>query len=154
MRRTSIAAAALAVLALGATTAADAAVKKGTFAGKTSEKDPLGFQVTKKHKVTNFYFEGVTLYCDDGSTIDSPSGDSRFNIDLKFKISKSRRFTISVNDGNGADIEAKGRFNKKGSKAKGPFRMTAKFDSQSGDESQNGDVKCKSHKLKWTAKRQ
>jgi hypothetical protein len=154
MRRTPIAAAALAALALGAATGADAAVNKGTFAGKTNEKDPVGFKVTKKHKVTHFYFEGVTLHCNDGSTADTPSGDSRFDVPLKFKISKSRRFTISVNDGNGTDIEAKGRFNKKGSKASGPLRVTAKFDSETGNESKNGDVTCKSHKLKYTAKRQ
>ena len=153
MRKTPLVAAAVAAFALGVA-AADAAVKRGTFAGKTGEKDHVAFQVTKAHRVTHFRFEGVTLYCDDGTKPDTPSGEDAFDIPLEFEVSKrSRRFSIAVNDGRGTDIHARGRFNKKGTKAAGRLRVIALFDSETGNESARGDVVCKSHKLRWTAKR-
>ena len=153
MKRTSIViAAAVAALAVGGT-AADAAVKKGRFAGKTSEKDPLGFKVTKSHKVYRFYVEGVTLHCSDGSAIDTPTGSDRFELPLRFSISKSRRFSFSVSNDSGTEMKGKGRFNKKGRKASGTLRITAHFDSQTQQEDPEGDVTCRSHKLKWSAKR-
>ena len=155
MRRMSIVAALLAVLAVGVA-ASDAAVKKGTFAGQTKEHDPLGFKVTKSHKVVGFYFEGLTLRCSDGDQIESPSGADRIQLpnSLKYKISKARRWKLAVRNDSGVHIKANGRFNKKGSKAKGKLYMTARFDSESGDQDENGDVLCQSHHVKWTAKRQ
>jgi hypothetical protein len=156
MRRSSIVAtAAVAALAVGGT-AADAAVKKGKFAGKTAEDDPVGFKVTKSHKVVGFYLDGVTLRCSDGDQLDTPKGDDRFVLpsSLKFKIKKSRRFKFSVSNDSGLRIKANGRFNKKGRKAVGKLYVTARFDSESGDQDPNGDVLCQSHRLKWVARRQ
>src|SRR3954453_9610656 len=119
MQRISIVAVtAIAAIAVGGT-AADAAVKKGKFAGTTAENDPIGFKVTKTHKVTRLYFEGVTLHCSNGDTTDTPSGDDRIELPsrLKFKIKKSRRFTVAVHSDLGLRINARGRFNKKGRKA-------------------------------------
>jgi hypothetical protein len=155
MRRSSIVAvAAVAALAVGGT-AADAAVKKGKFSGKTGESDALGFKVNAKHKVAHFYFEDVTLHCSDSTSLNTPSGSDRIQLDgLRFKISKSRRFKISVHSDAGTKIKARGRFNKKGRKAKGTLRVSARFDSQTGRQDPHGDVICKSHDLEWVANRQ
>jgi hypothetical protein len=155
MRKSIVTAAAVAAVAVGGTVA-DAAVKKGRFAGKTEEKDPIGFKVTKTHKVVNFYLDGVTLRCSDGDELETPTGEDRFELpsSLKYKISKSRRWHFAVKNDSGVKIKANGRFNKKGTKARGKLYVTARFDSQSGDQDPNGDVLCQSHHLKWNAKRQ
>jgi hypothetical protein len=135
----------IAALVVGVTVA-EAAIKKGTFSGTSSAKDPIGLKVKKGGKVYAFYYEGVRLSCTDGDAFDSPSGKDRIQTpnDHPFKVSSKRKFAINArNSQTGFAWEATGKFNKKGTKVTGTLAVHAKFNEQN-QQDPNGSISCDS----------
>ena len=135
--------------------AAEAAISKGTFAGKTSKGDPVGLKVDKKHRVVSFYYEGVTLSCTDGDSITTPTGKDRVitPTSVKFKINAARKWGIHAkNDDTGFGWDADARFNASGSKTTGTLSIFATFNDQN-EQDPNGSVRCESGDLKFSLKR-
>jgi hypothetical protein len=160
MKRALSTAAAITALVAGVSTA-EATIGKGTFAGKTSARDPVGFKVDKSGRVYSFYFEGVTLSCTDGDTFDTPSKEKPVEGETEIRTRKSDRFIVGSNNkwsfkvrndeqGNGYDVA--GKFSSQ-DKSKGTFSIFANFESGNTPDP-NGEIKCKSGKLTFTVKRQ
>lgn len=144
MKRVLVIAVLTAALVAGATVA-EAAIKKGTFTGKTSGSDPVGLSV-KNNKVSSFYYEGVRLDCTDGDSLDTPTGSKRIQTPsaTKFAISSKRKFSIVARtDSKGFGWEAKGKFNAKGSKVTGTLVVHAKFNDQN-EQDPEGSITCTS----------
>jgi hypothetical protein len=134
---------------------AEAAVRPGTFTGRTGAKDPIGFRVPSTNRVSGFYFEGVRLKCSDGDKFDTSRGSARTHSPTKsrYRVSSARRFTISLTSTKtGFGWTAKGRFSASGGSAAGTLRVRARFDIENRLDPK-GSVKCDSGKLSWTAKR-
>jgi hypothetical protein len=142
---------ALAALAAFALLAAPAhAVKRGTFAGSTSEGDPLGFKVDRKGRVVAFHFEEVSLSCSDGDTVSTPRivtpAGERFAV-------RSGRFGISsTNAVTGFGWDAKGTFRSRGRRATGTLRVRARFNERN-EQDADGSIRCASASLTWSARR-
>jgi hypothetical protein len=144
------------VAAVAGASVAEAAVQAGTFKGKSTAGDTIGFTVPKKNRVADFYFEGVTLTCSDGDKFDTGSGSNRLQSPSgkRYKVSSTRKFSIKDHNdtqGNGWDVTG-GKFNSKGTTASGTLTVYANFDI-SNNPSPKGTVKCKSDKLKFTVTR-
>ena len=154
MKRVLAIAVLTAALVAGATVA-EAAIKKGTFTGKSTANDPIGLKVDKSGKVYSFYYEGVRLECTDGDAFDSPTGSNRIQTPskVKFKVKSSGKWFIKARNaetGFGWDVDAK--FNAKGSKTTGTLVVHAKFNEQN-QQDPNGSIDCKSKELSFTLKR-
>jgi hypothetical protein len=136
-------------------TVAEAAIKKGTFTGKTSAADPVGFKVGTRGKVYSFYYEGVTLKCTDGDSFDTPTGSTRVQTprSVKFKVTSKSRWGIQARNtktGFGWDVDAK--FRSKGERSTGTLSVFATFNEQN-QQDPNGTIRCESDELSWSAKR-
>jgi hypothetical protein len=169
MRAATRALAVLAALAVpvAGVDAAPAPVPRGKFAGKTSKADPVGFRVDRKGRVYSFYFVGVTLTCTDGDSFDTPSpaepdanGSTRVETrrSTRYTLDDARLFVISArNDNAGSRYEISGRFKASGNRAYGLLRVYANFsDGGPGNDDvpdPDGDIRCKSGKLRWSADR-
>ena len=132
MKRVLVIAVLTAALVVGVTVA-EAAVKKGTFSGKSNAGDPIGLKVNKKGKVFAFYYDAVQLSCTDGDSFDTPKGKDRIQTpnDVLFKVNSKRKFSITAsNSQTGFGWEAKGKFNAKGKKVTGTLKVHAKFNDQ------------------------
>jgi opacity protein-like surface antigen len=143
------------VAAVAGASVAEAAVQTGTFKGKSTAGDPIGFTVPKKDRVADFYFQGVTLTCTDGDKFDTGSGSNRLQSPSgkRYVVSSKGKFTIKDhNDAQGNGWDAKGKFNSKGTTATGTLTVFANFDI-SNNPSPKGTVKCKSETLKFTVNR-
>lgn len=154
MKRVLSIAVLIAALVVGAT-AAEAAVRSGTFSGKSSAKDPVGFKVDRSGRVYSFYYEGVRLSCTDRDAYDSPTGKDRFQSagSLKIKVNSRRRFSITVANKNGSGWEAKGQFNPRGTAATGTLNVHAKYNDENYLDP-NGSITCASKEgLTWSASR-
>jgi opacity protein-like surface antigen len=149
---------AVAVLVVGliaGATMAEAAIKKGTFTGKTNAKDPVGLKVNRSGKVYAFYYESVRLTCTDGDAFDSPSGSNRIQTpnDVLFKVNSKRKFAITArNQQTGFGWDATGKFNSKGTKVTGTLSVHAKFNEQN-EQDPNGSVNCTSQDLTFSLAR-
>ena len=154
MKRAFVIAVLTAALVAGASVA-EAAISKGTFKGKTSARDPVGFKVTKSGKVKSFYYEGVRLSCTDGDEFDSPTGSERIQTPSKvvFPVSSKRKFHIRArNNDTGFGWDAYGKFSKSGNKDTGTLKIFAQFNDQNQQDPE-GSIHCESEKLPYTAKR-
>jgi hypothetical protein len=154
MKRVLVIAVLAATLVVGATVA-EAAIKRGTFKGKTSAADPVGLSVNASGRVVNFYYEGVKLECTDGDSFDTPTGANRIQTpnSVKFKVSSKGKFTIRArNKENGFGWDVAGRFRSKGAKTTGTLKVRAKFNDQN-QQDPNGSITCESAKLSFTLKR-
>jgi opacity protein-like surface antigen len=154
MKRVLVIALLTAALAAGATVA-EAAIKKGTFTGKTTAGDPVGLKVKKGSKVSAFYYEAVRLECTDGDKFDSPSGANRIQTpnSESFPITSKGKFAITAtNKQTGFGWEAAGTFKSKGAKVTGTLKVHAKFNDQN-QQDPNGSISCESAKLSFTLKR-
>jgi hypothetical protein len=159
MKRALALAGVLALLA--GTGTAIAAISKGKFAGKTSAGDPLGFRVDSSNRVYSFYFQGVTLKCTDGDSFDSPSKENpdssgatevRTPKSVRFDISKTNKWGLTAsNKAEGNGYEVRGKFTSQ-DKSTGTFSIFANFDAQNNPDP-DGEVRCKSGDLKFSAKR-
>jgi hypothetical protein len=141
-------------LAAGATVA-EAAVRKGTFTGKTSARYPVGLKVSRSGKVYAFYYEGVRLNCTDGDELDTPTGADRIQTprDLLVRVGSKRRFAIHAeNDSTGFGWEAAARFNSRGTKVTGTLSVHARYDEQS-DPDPNGSVVCTNDDMHFSLRR-
>jgi len=149
---------AIAVLIVGlvaGATVAEAAIKKGTFTGKSSAKDPMGLKVNKGGKVYAFYYEGVRLKCTDGDAFDSPSGSKRIQTpsDVLFRVNAKRKFAINAhNDTTGFGWKVAAKFNAKGTKVTGTLSVHAKFNEQNEPDA-NGSITCTSDDLTFSLTR-
>jgi hypothetical protein len=144
-------------LALALVTAgtAEAAITKGSFAGKLSNGKPVGLKVDRKGKVYNFFYEGVTLKCSDGDSLTTPSGKDRIITPskVKFKVNSKRAWGIRArNNDTGFGWDADGTFNSKGTKSTGTLSVFATFNDQN-QQDPNGSIRCESGALKFTVKR-
>ncbi len=154
MKRVLATAVLTAALVAGATVA-EAAVKKGTFAGKSSAGDPIGLKVDGKGKVYAFFYDGVQLECSDGDSFDTPTGANRIQTpnSVKFKVSSTGKWTIKARNtktGFGWDVAA--QFKSKGARTTGTLAVHAKFNEQN-QQDPNGSIDCESKKLAFTLKR-
>ena len=152
MKRALIMAGAILALAVGVATA-EAAIKKGKFAGKTSAADPIGFRVDSDNRVYSFYFTDVELSCTDGDKFDS--GTVKTPKSTRFVISSTNKFAFKARNaeaGNGYDVT--GKFSSQ-DKSKGTLSIFANFDpAPANTPNPDGETKCSSGKLKFTVKRQ
>ncbi|MEA2441105.1 MAG: hypothetical protein QOH76_2529 [Thermoleophilaceae bacterium] len=150
---------AIGIAALAATigaSVAEAAVQKGAFRGKTEAKDPVGFRVPVKDRVSDFYLVAVRLTCSDGDAFDtdkSAAGRLRSDPGVRYKVNSKRKFTIVYTNksaGNGWTVH--GKFGAGGNMAGGTLKVYANFNKEN-KPAPNGSIHCKSKTLKWTAKR-
>lgn len=154
MKRASVVAAVVVAAVTGASVA-EAAIQKGTFKGKSTAGDPVGFIVIKKNRIADFYFEGVQLTCTDGDKYDTGSGADRFQSPSKarYKVNSKGRFSIkNHNDARGKGWDVKGQFTSKGTKATGTLAVFANYDISNNADPQ-GLVHCKSGNVKFTVTR-
>jgi len=154
MKRVLVIAVLTAALVVGVTVA-EAAVKKGTFSGKSNAGDPIGLKVNKAGKVYAFYYDAVRLECTDGDAFDSPTGKDRIQTpnDVLFKVNAKRKFSIKANNSQtGFGWEATGKFNKRGKKVAGTLKVHAKFNDQN-QQDPNGSITCTSKNLTYTLNR-
>jgi hypothetical protein len=150
MKRLFVLALVTATAVVGATVA-EAAIRSGTFTGKTTAGDPLGFKVNSSGRARAFFFSGVTLTCSDGEKFDSSTNRSPSK--STYRIDSSNRFTISITSTKtGFGWTVHGRFTSSGGSASGTLRALARFDIEN-NLNPKGSVKCDSGKLNWTAKR-
>jgi hypothetical protein len=139
MKRVLATAVLTAALVAGATVA-EAAIKKGTFTGKTTASDPVGLKVDKSGKVYAFY---------------SPSGENRIQTpgDVKFKVSSKGAWKIKArNKQTGLAWDAAAKFKAKGTQATGTLVIRSTFNEQN-EQDPNGSIKCESEKLTFSLKR-
>jgi len=153
MKRAVVTLVAIVATGLAAGTA-DAAVKKGKFTGKTAQDDPIGVKVDKRQRVHSFFFDGVTLKCTDGDTVDTPTGADRIQTDAseRFPI-EQRRWGIRARAKDksfGWDVA--GRFSRSGKKTTGTLSIFALFNEQ-GHQDPNGSVRCQVKNLEFTLRR-
>lgn len=150
MKRLPVLVAALAVAATGATVA-EAALKKGSYAGATSAGDPVGLKIDSKGRVYAFSFADVHLKCSDGDEFDS--GDPITTPHAKrYKVTKGK-FKIRVRQldaSRGWDVT--GKFASRGKVVGGRFTVFANFD-EGNNPDPNGASKCTSGVLRWSARR-
>jgi opacity protein-like surface antigen len=154
MKRALAVAMVVAAAATGASIA-EAAIQHGTFAGKTSAGDPIGFKVDRQGRVVSFYYENVRLKCSDGDKYDTLSGKDRVQTqgNLHYRVGSKGKFSITVrNNSMGSSWDATGKFNSKGTASTGTLKVRARFNVQNeGDP--KGSITCESAKLSWTATR-
>jgi hypothetical protein len=154
MRHTFVTAILSAALVVGVS-AAEAAVKQGTFAGRTTAKDPVGFKVNGSGRVYAFYFEHVKLKCSDKTSFSTQRGAKRNHspTSSRYRVNSQRRFTIfRTSTKTGLGWTFKGRFSSKGGSAAGTLRVLARFDIEN-QLNPKGSISCDSGRLSWTAKR-
>jgi hypothetical protein len=155
MRRVVVAAVAVIWLGVGAG-AAEAAIKKGRFVGKTTKADPVGLRVDGQQRVHRFFFEGVRLRCSDGTKLDTPSGRRRFGTPKgqKFPTNERRWGIRTTNDEEtGVGWQASGRFSRNGRKASGTISIFALF-NENNEQDPNGSVRCEANDLPFTLRLQ
>jgi hypothetical protein len=145
IRRTT--AAALAVGVLGGAAAAEAAVQKGTYKGRSSQDTSVSFKVTSDSKhVIRFAFGTTTFTCDDGDTFTAEGLTTPASERLKIKRGKFGYTTVR---GGGDEVTVEGRI--KGRTASGAITRTARFNAQNEPDA-NGSVLCQTGPITWTAK--
>ncbi len=143
------------IAAVAGASVAEAAVQTGTFKGKSTAGDPVGFKVPQSDRVGDFFFSGVTLTCTDGDKFDTGTGSNRQQSPAgkRYRVSSKGKFAIKDHNdsqGNGWDVKAK--FNSKGTVATGTVSVYANFDI-SNNPSPKGSVHCKSGNVKFTVNR-
>jgi hypothetical protein len=134
---------------------AEAAIRSGTFAGKTSAADPVGFKVDSSGRVISFYYEGVHMTCSDKDSIDTYTGKDRIQTPVrsKFKVSSKGKWSIKArNPKTGFGWDVKAGFKSKGASASGTLKVFARFDN-TNTQNPKGSITCTSGTLKWSAKR-
>jgi hypothetical protein len=145
-----IAAAALCVGMFGSVATADAAVRAGTYKGKTAQGAKVSLKVlSSKKAVIKFAWEGAALGCSDGQTRDIEGTTSPSSV--KFPLSRTGKFSFTADRPDGAlSFGAAGKI--KGSKAAGGLQVQAKVD-ETNALNPNGPIFCDSDIVAWTAKR-
>jgi hypothetical protein len=152
MRR-ALVIAVLTAASVACATAAEAAIRSGTFTGKTTAGDPIGFRVSSG-RVRLFNFSGVTLSCSDHEKFDTSTGSARNQSPSKstYRVDSQNRFTIAITSTKtGFGWTVHGRFASSGTTASGTLRVLARFDIEN-NLNPKGSITCDSGKLSWTAK--
>ena len=149
-RHVLLVAAVVATLGAGLAPPAQSAVRRGTFAGKTTAGQPVGFKVDRRGRVYAFSFDKITLSCTDGDTVDTPRIVTPSKV--KFPVRK-RHFGITArNKDTGFGWDAAGTFRKTGRRAGGTLKIFASFNADDKQDP-NGSVRCESAELTWSASR-
>jgi hypothetical protein len=144
MRPKLLCAAAVAAL-LACVPAAGAAVKAGTFKGRTDRDQPVQFTVTKAGTLKSFAFRRVVLRCSDGERIQlGRVGSGRTPV----TITPGGKFGFTVDYESGDTWSASGTI--KGSRATGKLRFRVRFDSE-GEPHPQGETICDSGKRRFAA---
>ena len=146
------------VLLTVAVATAQAAVRAGTYKGKTDKGTPITFKVTKKGKakrISHFAFHAskakpVMMKCSDGDRF--PIEDKFTSGKKKLPIRRTGKFSVSVTYADGGKWTATGRISGKRSRAKGTLRLRVRFDTNN-QPSPTGSVRCDSGKRKFAARR-
>ena len=141
------------IAAVACASVAEAAVQTGTFNGKSTAGDPVGFKAPRADRVSDFFFSGVTLTCTDGDKFDTGTGSNRQQSPAgkRYKVSSTGKFAIKDhNDAQGNGWDVHGKFNSKGTVVTGTVSVYANFNI-SNDPSPKGSVHCKSGNVKFTA---
>ena len=128
---------------------AESAVRKGSYTGRTSARDPFQFRVDKRKRVYLVSFRRVHLTCTDGDEFDT--GTLTTPRSERFPTTRKGRWGFRArNDslGNGHDVA--GKVNSP--KASGTLRVFARFD-ENNQPDPDGGIFCDSGTLTWTAKR-
>jgi hypothetical protein len=141
--------AAVAVMAGLLPTAAHA-VRRGAFAGLTSESDVIGFKVDRRGRVYGFHFSNVRLSCSDGDEVNTPRVETPRT--ERFRV-RSNRFGIEArNAATGFGWDASGTFRNRGRRATGTIKIFASFD-ENNQQTADGTIKCESAALTWSVRR-
>jgi hypothetical protein len=144
MRPKLLCAAAVAAL-LACVPAAGAAVKAGSFKGKTDRDQPVRFTVTKAGMLKSFSFRRVVLRCSDGERIVlGPVGSGPTPV----TISRGGKFGFTVDYESGDTWSASGTI--KGRSATGKLRFRVRFDSE-GRPHPEGETVCDSGTRRFKA---
>ena len=151
IRKRSLASAGAVALLAVSVAVAEAAVRPGTYRGKTDKGSPVAFKITKKGKqgrrISHFRFSKVRLKCSDGS---GALNDRQISSGPK-KIRVGRRggFGLVVEYPNGGRWTADGRV--KGKRARGVLRLRGRFTAD-GEQHPRGSIRCDSGKRKFKAR--
>ena len=132
-------------------TVAQAAVRSGTYRGKTDRGTPVGFKVTKakrgKRKISRFNFKRMRLKCSDGKPFTT---EGTFTSGAKrLPIARNGKFSVIVTYRDGGKWVASGRI--RGRRARGTLRLRVRFDDENIARP-HGRVRCNSGKRKFTAR--
>jgi hypothetical protein len=167
MKRSLVAIAAICV-ALVCAAVAQAAFDSGRYKGKTVKgKTRVAFAVGKCRTgdkcagegdpapgvkaITRFKFYRLRLRCTDGDRISVGTRKRPFSSGSdRLTVLPNGKFAFTVSYQNGGKWTARGRI--KGNKARGTLSMVVRFDSDTGQASPNGDVRCASGKRKFRAR--
>jgi hypothetical protein len=143
--RPKLISAAVFATALACAPGAGAAVKAGTFKGKTDRDQPVQFEVTKDRKLTGFTFRRFELRCSDGDRVPvGRVGSGR----SKLTITGSGKFSFTVDYEDGDRWTASGTI--KGDRASGKLRFKVRFNSE-GEPDPDGEVLCDSGTRRFKA---
>jgi hypothetical protein len=131
---------------------AEAAVPSGTFKGRTSAKDPIGFDVNTRGAVVSFHYDDIRMDCTDDDHY-----NTRYRVETPanqtFRVSSKRRFHVKVRSKSlGSGWDAFGAFSKSGNAATGTLHVFERYNN-TNNKDPKGDILCESKKLSFTAKR-
>ena len=144
MRRAAVLLAALAVLALAAGVA-QASVVPGIYIGKTSQSSDISFTVIRSKKfVTELQIDRIRLKCPDGAHI--AIQDEAF---APIRLNASKGTFAGTLEGETGRLHVRGRI--RGAKARGSLNGTVRVNDEHRLDP-NGDIRCSSGDLSWTAK--
>ncbi len=150
MTRRGLAVVTAVATALAALPPAAHGVRRGTFAGQTSQGDTLGFKVDRSGRVHAFHFDDVRLSCSDGDEVSTPRIQTPKR--LRFGVRRNRFGIEARNAKTGFGWDASGTFRRRGRRATGTLRVFASF-TEDNQESADGPIKCKSEALTWSVRR-
>ena len=150
MTRRALLGATTAVALLGGLAPAAEAVRRGAFAGDSSQGDPVGFKVDRRGKVYAFRFDAVTLACDDGDKVPTPRVQTPRS--ERFRVRRGRFGIKARNATTGFGWDAAGRFRSRGRRATGTLKVFASFDEENRQDAA-GAIKCESAGLTWSVRR-
>jgi hypothetical protein len=146
LAKRSIASAAAALLVAGVP-AAVAAVRSGTFSGKTDRGQPVQFRVTSDKQLVHFRFSELTMRCSDRSMVPVSTLDSGAK---KLTITEEGKFAFRVTYSDGGHWTARGTI--KGRRARGRIRLHVDYGADNQPEP-NGRIHCDSGNRRFTTKR-
>src|SRR3954470_15550179 len=131
------------------TASAEAAVKAGTYNGKTQQNAKVSLRVLASRKaVVKYTIAGAALQCSDGRN--RQLAGFATGASSRMRISSKGLFGLmfsSADDSVAVDLKGKIR----SPRASGTIRIAAAFNDQ-GQQDPNGSITCASGGVRWSAK--
>jgi hypothetical protein len=135
--------------ALYAAASADAAIKPGTYRGKSEQGAVVSLKVlSSKKALIKFSWEGAAMGCSDNQVRQIEGGTTGST--QKIKLSKSGRFEFGAQLGDAAEFATAGRVN--GNRATGALQVQARV-NEAGELDPAGAITCDSEIVEYTLKR-